>query len=91
MGAVSLSKMNGAETGSRAYRFQCLMATMLSPQTKDKQTHAAFVNLVKLVSPNPLTASALAVKSIEEIQDACRPVAATSASSPTPTASLCTL
>jgi endonuclease III len=73
MGAVSLTSMNGAEPGSRQWRFQALLATMLSPQTKDKQTHAAFTNLAKLVAPEPLTAAALAAKSIEDITDACRP------------------
>ena len=52
------------------YRFQTLIATMLSPQTKDAQTAQGFNNLVDLVSPLPLVASSLANLDEEEIASA---------------------
>ena len=52
------------------YRFQTLIATMLSPQTKDAQTAQGFNNLVDLVSPLPLIASSLATLDEEKIATA---------------------
>lgn len=72
MGADSLSnKMNS--TGSD-YRFQTLVATMLSPQTKDKQTSRAFDALSLLVSPDVLSAKSLCKQELVDIENCIRPV-----------------
>ena len=72
MGAQALANYNSVDRTSTGiagvnYRFQTLIATMLSPQTKDLQTATGFNNLVRLVSPAPLTASNLAGYNEEEI------------------------
>jgi endonuclease-3 len=41
------------------FRFQTLVGTMLSPQTRDEQTAAGFRGLANLVAPLPLSAAAL--------------------------------
>lgn len=71
MGAESLASYGGAS--GKTFRFQALLATMLSPQTRDLQTYRAFKNLVDLVQPKNLTASTLNCFSAEEIQEAIKP------------------
>lgn len=70
MGASALSFMNGVDRNSKEFRFQTLLATMLSPQTKDLQCYTAFRNLAKLTAPLPLLPSTLYLKSEEEIATA---------------------
>jgi len=59
MGAEPLAAYGGMNKSSVEFRFQTLIGTMLSPQTKDEQTSVAFRNLIELVSPLPLTAENL--------------------------------
>lgn len=70
MGAEALAK-RGAPEGN-AFRFQTLIGTMLSPQTKDAQTSQGFNNLVELVHPSPLLPSSLAECSVESIEQAIK-------------------
>jgi len=72
MGADALSRSGNAKDSN--YRFQTLIACMLSPQTKDQQTSAAFDNLVALVAPDPLLPSTLSNRSVESIEQAIRMV-----------------
>ena len=71
-GAEPLAKENNAI--GAVFRFQTLMATMLSPQTKDEHNAVAFRNLVNLVAPLPLNAQALADKSEGEVFEAIRQI-----------------
>eukprot|EP01038_Epipyxis_sp_PR26KG_P014193 gene14193-19045_t len=66
MGADALSNSNNAV--GQEYRFQTLIGTMLSPQTKDQQTSMAFHNLVKLVQPDPFLPNNLQKYTIDEIE-----------------------
>ena len=76
MGAEALARLNRAEFGSSQFRFQTLVATMLSPQTKDGQVFEAFNNLHSLVSKGTaelaLDPSSLAAQSLEDIEAAVR-------------------
>lgn len=72
MGADALAHRGGAK--SAEFRFQTLIATMLSPQTKDQQTLLAFDNLVALVAPQPLLASSLLTCAMTDIEEAVKPV-----------------
>ena len=72
MGADALSRSSNAKDAN--FRFQTLIACMLSPQTKDNQTSTAFDNLVALVDPDPLLPSTLSLKSVESIEQAIRMV-----------------
>ena len=79
MGAGSLSKTEydtENKVSEESFRFRTLMATMLSPQTKDQQTNDAFHNLLALVLNKGVEfrASALAKESIETIEQCIRPV-----------------
>jgi endonuclease-3 len=74
MGAQALAGYVDGPQDDSGFRFQTLVGTMLSPQTKDEQTSAAFYNLVKLVAPDPLLPSTLAKKSIEDIESNIRMV-----------------
>jgi endonuclease III len=69
MGAAALSRHGAGTTivnatlaahdhseNARSFRFQTLLATMLSPQTKDNQTAQAFLNIQEALSPVSLTA-----------------------------------
>lgn len=71
MGAEALAH-SGTSTTGKSFRFQTLIATMLSPQTKDAQTAQAFNNLMKMVHPNPFLPSALSQFSSEEIEKQIR-------------------
>lgn len=66
MGAEALAERNRPD--DKTFRFQTLIGTMLSPQTKDAQTSQAFDNLVALVAPEPLTPSSLSKCSVTDIQ-----------------------
>lgn len=57
-----------------AFRFQTLVGTMLSPQTKDEQTAAAFKNLASLVAPAELSATTLNDCRQDDIAEAIRMV-----------------
>ena len=70
MGATALSLMNSVDRNSKEFRFQTLLATMLSPQTKDLQCYTAFRNLAKLTAPSALLPSTLSLKSEEEVATA---------------------
>ena len=72
-GVIPLSYSNNAYKNPRVLRFQTLIATMLSPRTKDAQTAEAFHNLNLLVSPLPLIASSVVQKSEQEIAIAIKP------------------
>lgn len=66
MGAEALALRNRPD--DKTFRFQTLIGTMLSPQTKDAQTSQAFDNLVALVAPEPLTPSSLSQYSVQDIE-----------------------
>jgi endonuclease-3 len=66
MGAEALAERNRPD--DKTFRFQTLIGTMLSPQTKDAQTSQAFDNLVALVAPEPLTPSSLSKYSVTDIE-----------------------
>lgn len=72
MGAYALANFNKAKNAE--FRFQALIATLLSPQTKDKMTYVAFVGLIDLVNPSPLIPSSLAIQSEADIMAAIKPV-----------------
>lgn len=72
MGADALARLNGAS--AKPFRFQTLIATMLSPQTRDQQTMMAFNNLIKLIAPAPFLASSLLKHDLEAIEKAIQPV-----------------
>ena len=57
MGADALA--SSGQPDDKCFRFQTLVATMLSPQTKDEQTSRAFNNILQLVNPNKLLPSTL--------------------------------
>eukprot|EP01032_Pedospumella_encystans_P011533 gene11533-13402_t len=71
MGAEALAHRNGASV--KEFKFQTLIATMLSPQTRDQQTAIAFDNLVNLLSPAPFVASSLLQHTLEVIEEAIQP------------------
>jgi len=81
MGAGALAR-RGLPVDDREFRFQTLIATMLSPQTRDEQTSLAFDNLVNLVKPDPLIPKSLLRFSVEEIENAIKPVSFYSAKAP---------
>ena len=61
----------------QSFRFRTLIATMLSPQTKDAQTGEAFWSLVDLVAEDgceEFRASSFVKRSLREIESCCRPV-----------------
>lgn len=68
MGAQALAGYGNGPQDNNEFRFQTLIGTMLSPQTKDEQTSTAFYNLVKLVAPDPLLPSILSKKTVEDIE-----------------------
>ncbi len=68
MGAEALAAHGDAPPDSSEFRFQTLVATMLSPQTKDKQTHTAYTNLIKLVHPLPFLPVNFIQYNVETIQ-----------------------
>jgi endonuclease-3 len=72
MGADALAH-RGTTDGAN-FRFQTLIATMLSPQTRDEQTTIAYENLKSLVKPADLRASSLSKHSVEEIESAIKMV-----------------
>lgn len=76
MGAEALARLHRAEFGSSQFRFQTLVATMLSPQTKDGQVFEACQNLHLLVTSKNdaavLGPSTLAAQSLEDIEAAVR-------------------
>jgi endonuclease-3 len=73
--ALAYSATTGAAVSPTSFRFRTLMATMLSPQTKDQQTAQAYDNLVALVGDETeFRASALAKKTLAEIESSCQPV-----------------
>jgi endonuclease-3 len=72
MGAEALA--NTGQSKDKAFRFQTLIGTMLSPQTKDQQTSIAFYNLLNLVKPNELLPVHLAEQSEENIMEAIQMV-----------------
>jgi len=72
MGADALARDNGAQDAQ--FRFQTLIATMLSPQTRDQQTMLAFNNLVALVETEPFLASSLLKHDSAAIEQAIQPV-----------------
>ena len=72
MGADALAKRDqkiGAE-----FRFQTLIATMLSPQTRDEQTTAAYENLRSLVNPHPFLPNELCKFNETQIEEAIQSV-----------------
>ena len=79
--ALAYSKI-GSElvpVGGKSFRFRTLIATMLSPQTKDQQTGEAYEALVQLVVETvkggaEFTSETFAKLSLTEIEQACRPV-----------------
>ena len=72
MGADALARDNGAQDAQ--FRFQTLIATMLSPQTRDQQTMLAFNNLVGLVDDKPFLASSLLKHDTTAVEQAIQPV-----------------
>ncbi len=72
MGADALAKRGVAD--SKQFRFQTLIATMLSPQTRDEQTTLAFENLKAIVHPSSLTPHALCSIPLEKVEAAIKPV-----------------
>lgn len=50
------------------FRFRVLIATMLSPMTREKQNNMAINNLVAMVKPQPFVPSSLRAFSTEEIE-----------------------
>jgi endonuclease-3 len=72
MGADALAKRDVAHPIQ--FRFQTLIATMLSPQTRDEQTTAAYENLRGLVPSRTLTATSLAGQPLKKVEEAMRPV-----------------
>lgn len=72
MGADALARRDVSDPVQ--FRFQTLIATMLSPQTRDEQTDIAYENLRSLVQPSTLTASSLAKQSLDKIEEAIKPV-----------------
>jgi endonuclease-3 len=73
MGAEALSKTTINASDSE-FRFQTLLATMLSPQTKDLQTSIAFNNLIQLVHPKSLTPKNLLLFDVNQIENAIKNV-----------------
>jgi len=70
MGAEALAISGaGSYRQGKAFRFQTLVSCMLSPQTKDAQTAAAFRNLVELCKPLDMTSDALARFTEEDVQE----------------------
>jgi endonuclease-3 len=74
LGADALSASRNVDRLGSEFRFQSLIATMLSPQTKDEQTAAAFQALRGLVGEKPFLPSALAQCSENSISDAIKQV-----------------
>jgi endonuclease-3 len=72
MGADALAKRDVANP--LQLRFQTLIATMLSPQTRDEQTTAAYENLRGIVPSGTLTATSLAGQQLHKVEEAIRPV-----------------
>jgi len=72
MGAEALAHRN--EASIKEFRFQTLIATMLSPQTRDQQTTIAFDNLVNMLAPAPFLASTLLLHDLKAIEEAIQPV-----------------
>jgi endonuclease III len=72
MGAHALSQTGNVQ--NEEFRFQTLVATMLSPQTRDQQTMAAFENLRALVHPQGLRASVLLNRDLHEVENAIKNV-----------------
>lgn len=72
MGAEALAKKGNFDDSQ--FRFQTLVATMLSPQTRDQQTDLAFNNLKTLLGSKPFTASSLASLDVQQIENAISPV-----------------
>jgi endonuclease III len=71
MGAEALAVSQG-RSGDASFRFSTLVATMLSPQTRDEQTSAAFHNLQALVKPREFKPSVLQHIPVGDIEDAIR-------------------
>ena len=78
MGAERLAKTeyDTGKVSEESFRFRTLMATMLSPQTKDQQTNDAFHNLLALVlnKGDEFLASSLAKEPLEAIEQCIMPV-----------------
>lgn len=72
MGAEALAKR--ANPTDAQFRFQTLIATMLSPQTRDQQTDLAFNNLQQLLHPKPFLPSSLMSFDVSRIESAIQPV-----------------
>lgn len=72
MGADALASRY--DSTAEQFRFQTLIATMLSPQTRDQQTTKAFDNLVELLSPAPFLASSILSQDPAKIEEAIQPV-----------------
>lgn len=69
MGAEALAKRGVVEKDAE-FRFQTLVGTMLSPQTKDQQTSLAFDNLRQLLQSKPFLPSNFQKLTEEEIEEA---------------------
>ena len=67
MGAESLADKTSADFGTPSFRFRTLIATMLSPQTKDKQTSIALTNIQTMLCPHPFLPSVLMNHTNEEV------------------------
>jgi len=57
-----------AGDSDQEFRFRVLVATMLSPMTREKQNNIAINNLVAMVKPQPFLPSTLGAYSIDEIE-----------------------
>lgn len=76
MGAEALSSNSNClgRDDEREFRFRTLIATMLSPQTRDENTAAAFRNIIKLIEPSPFLPSTLEHLDLQAIETAIQPV-----------------
>jgi endonuclease III len=82
----NIDAIHDSPAARESFRFRTLIATMLSPQTKDAQTALAFNNLLNLCRPSPsrstgsgsgensFIAKNLMEHSLEDITIACMPV-----------------
>eukprot|EP00605_Chrysophyceae_sp_TOSAG23-4_P000804 GSChrysophyteH1.ASY1.ANO1.893.1 assembled CDS len=66
----NIDAIHDSPAARESFRFRTLIATMLSPQTKDAQTALAFNNLLNLCRPT----KNLMEHSLEDITIACMPV-----------------
>eukprot|EP01035_Chromulina_nebulosa_P021377 gene21377-27694_t len=74
MGAEALVSHSSYPSTDKERRFRSLIGTMLSPQTKDKQTSMAYYAIEKLLLPDPFLPSSLCKIPIDKLEEAIKPV-----------------